>query len=88
MAGKHRNVSDPLSSNPETLPPIYPGYRDDKAYSEGRQDAFQGGIGANNPHTDDGPEFRAWNVGFFDADVGEAGAAGQIQTCYAGSIVP
>ena len=77
MAGKHDAI-DLLA----TSRPVYPGTRDDRAYSEGRQNAFAGGVALDNPHVIGTPEFLAYASGFNEADV----AAAQIQTAYAGAI--
>ena len=77
MAGKHAA----LNLKPED-PPIYPGYRDDRAYSEGRQLAFEGGLITADPHPTGTPESDAWLNGFGNADF----AGAQIQTAYAGTI--
>ena len=79
MAGKHYNtIGIDIRLD---IPPVYPGTRLDRAYTEGRQHAFQGGS-FSNPHPGGSPEGNAWSAGFLDAD----SAFAQIQTCWAGTF--
>ena len=79
MAGKHyTNLGIDLRLD---LVPVYPGTRNDRAYSEGRQHAFQGGSFVN-PHPAGTPEANSWATGFLEADQ----ATAQIQTCWAGTF--
>jgi len=76
MAGKHIAVFGGLVNN--TVPAVYPGRRDDRAYSEGRQSERQGGSTGDNPHPTGTPENQSWLIGFAlggDPDL-------QIQTCW------
>ncbi len=79
MAGKHVNT-DPLK--PEE-PPVYPGTRPDRAYSEGRQAAFAGEEVTTDPHVPGTPESNSWLNGWGNSTI----AAAQIQTAYAGFTI-
>jgi hypothetical protein len=68
MAGKHDAVGPAIGG---ALPPVYPGYRTDKAYSEGRQ-------GLVNNHQAGTPESVAHVLGA----AGAANPADQIQTAF------
>ena len=74
MAGKHTAYT----LKPED-PPLFPGGRTDKAYSEGRELIQTGGEPAN-PKLPGTPEFDAFQAGMDNAVI----AKEQIQTCWSG----
>ena len=78
MAGKHDGFDLGTTSIGGSNTPVYPGTRDDRAYSEGRQVATQGGSAIDNPHPNGTPENGAWTLGFFQL----ATAGAQVQTCW------
>ncbi|MEE9366415.1 MAG: hypothetical protein V3W44_06995 [Dehalococcoidales bacterium] len=81
MAGKHvypQNGADPDLWLQQ--PPIHPGLRPDRAYSEGRQAAIEGGAGGDNPHPFGSPEALAWGEGFFAIFLSTPNT--QLQTCW------
>jgi len=63
MAGKHAHPGITLGLKPATLPPIYPGTREDRAYAEGRAQALLKATGGENPHLWATPEYIAWANG-------------------------
>jgi len=76
MAGKHDGVV--LGKVGLDAQPFYPGTRDDRAYSEGRQAGVQGLEIGDNPHVLDTPESNIWIDGFILFATTDA----QIQTCW------
>ncbi len=76
MAGKHDGVVELK----EDAVPVYPGYRDDRAYSEGRQSLKQGDEPGGNPHLAGTPEADAWDFGYDNGLL----AKEQRQTCWSG----
>ncbi|MCP4169335.1 MAG: hypothetical protein GY758_01025 [Fuerstiella sp.] len=77
MAGKHIGAGTATGLGAGYMP----GVRMDRAYSEGRQANFEGGLFGDNPDPDlTSPVHIAWNKGYLNA-----GAPGAVfETCWYG----
>ena len=76
MAGKHDGLKEDSFGPPTGLdPPMYPGERIDKAYSEGRNPASLDNSGGHPIGT---PEANAYQAGFDN----KADVDARIQTCW------
>lgn len=82
MAGKHKSsIGTGAVPGIEGFRPFFPGSKLDRAYSEGRQAAKEGGSSGDNPHPSGTPANGTWFNGLFNWSGGNQ-VAKQAQTCW------